>query len=189
MSLTEHPGYLLWERTLQKTDCRVTFTVDAAAEPQPLALGCVFACTGDDLRVSGGKMDMYSLDDNRLATFQPDHDRTGHLSVSPVLMKHRTVARAGNVDVPPAHNRHDDRTEAWVRFRQDALWGIPEAHRLLRPLGKEVAWDTRLGLKSFKSFFRRKRSRKIKKLQRTLITAIACAREQGLLFKRSSFYQ
>jgi hypothetical protein len=71
-------------------------------------------------------------------------------------MKHRTVARAGNVDVPPAHNRHDDRTEAWVRFRQDALWGIPEAHRLLRPLGKEVAWDTKLGLKSFKSFFRRK---------------------------------
>jgi hypothetical protein len=61
MSLTEHPGYLLWERTLQKTDCRVTFTVDAAAEPQPLALGCVFACTGDDLRVSGGKMDMYTL--------------------------------------------------------------------------------------------------------------------------------
>jgi hypothetical protein len=32
-------------------------------------------------------MDMYSLGDNRLATFRADHDRIGHLSVSPVLMK------------------------------------------------------------------------------------------------------
>jgi hypothetical protein len=45
-------------------------------------------------------MDMCSLGDNRLATFRADHDRIGHLSISPVLMKHRTVARAGNVDVP-----------------------------------------------------------------------------------------
>ena len=80
-------------------------------------------------------MDMYSLGDNRLATFRAAHDRIGHLSVSPVLMKHRTVARAGHVDIPSAYNRHDGRKKAWARFRQDVLWGIPEAHRLLRPLG------------------------------------------------------
>jgi hypothetical protein len=108
------------------------------------------------------KMDMYSLGDNRLATFRADHDRIEHLSASLVLMKHRTAARADHVDLPPAPNRHDDRTEVEALFRQDVLWGIlirkfgsalPEAHHLLRPLGKEVARDTKLGLKSFKSSF------------------------------------
>ena len=82
------------------------------------------------------------------------------------------------------------RTQMEALFRRDVLGGIligecdaehADARRLLQQLGKKVGAGYHARIEKLQSSFRRTRSRKIKRFQRTPITAIARAREKAPL--------